>query len=182
MCHGENYGEQDGDDGLLVHFVFVLFQVFQRIKFLFEVGQVFVIEPIEVMNATLFVEEAIGGIACQFYILLNGMLLVGGQVVVNTVRLGEVEVSSNHDWNMLSILRLYTFSYRLFCVLHTFSYRLFSVFHTFSCRLLAQRYTFSFILCSIEQQILHLSPYSLNFCPCEMSTTFRHPPLGSKEV
>ena len=135
------------------------------------------------MNATLFVEEAIGGIACQFYILLNGMLLVVGQVVVNTVGLGEVEVSSNHDWNMLSILRLYisyTFSYRLFCVLHTFSYRLFSVFHTFSCRLLAQRYTFSFILCSIEQQILHLSPYSLNCCPCEMSTTFRHPSFRVK--
>ena len=124
MCHGENYSEPDGDDGLLVHFVFVLFQVFQRIKFLFEVGQVFIIEPIEVMNATLFVEEAIGGIACQFYILLNGMLLVVGQVVVNTVGLGEVEVSSNHDWNMLSILRLYisyTFSYRLFlCFAHVF--------------------------------------------------------------
>ena len=55
---------QTGDDGLLVHFVFILFQIFQRIKFLFELGKVFVIEPIEVMNATLLVEEAVGGVAC----------------------------------------------------------------------------------------------------------------------
>ena len=42
------------------------------------------------MNATLLVEEAVGGVACQTYILLYGMLLVARQVVVNTVGRGEV--------------------------------------------------------------------------------------------
>ena len=62
----------------------------QRIKFLFELGQVFVIQPVEMMNTTLLVEEAIGGVTCQSYILLNGMLLVTRQVVVNTIGRGEV--------------------------------------------------------------------------------------------
>ena len=42
------------------------------------------------MKASLLVEEAVGGVACQFYILLNGMLLVIRQVVVNTVGCSEV--------------------------------------------------------------------------------------------
>ena len=62
----------------------------QLVKFLFKLGQVFIIEPIEVVDAALLVEEAIGGIACQPYILLNGMLLVIRQVVVNTVGCSEV--------------------------------------------------------------------------------------------
>ena len=62
----------------------------QRIKFLFKLGQVFIIEPIEVVDATLLVEEAIGGVACQPYILLNGMLLVVWEVIVNTVGRGEI--------------------------------------------------------------------------------------------
>ena len=64
--------------------------VLQRIKSLFVLRQVFIIKSIEVMKASFLVEEAIGGVACQSYILLNGMLLVIRQVVVNTVGCSEV--------------------------------------------------------------------------------------------
>ncbi len=74
----------------MVHIICAYPLTAQRIKFLFELRQVFIIEPIEVMNASLRVEEAIGGVTCQFYILLNGMLLVTRQVVVNTIGRGEV--------------------------------------------------------------------------------------------
>ena len=74
-------------------FIFVLFhfQLFiQRIKFLLELRQVLVVEPIEVMHTALLVEEAISGVAGQSDILLNGVLLVGGQVIVNAIRLREI--------------------------------------------------------------------------------------------
>ena len=62
-------------------FIFVLFHsqlFFHCIKFLLELGQVLVVEPIEMMHTALLVEKTIGGVTCQSYILLNGMLLVGG--------------------------------------------------------------------------------------------------------
>ena len=42
------------------------------------------------MHTALLVEETIGGVAGQSDILLNGMLLVGGQVLVNAIRLCEI--------------------------------------------------------------------------------------------
>jgi len=74
-------------------FIFVLFhfQLFiQRIKFLLELRQVLVVEPIEVMHTALLVEEAISGVAGQSDILLNGMLLLGWKIVVNAIRLREI--------------------------------------------------------------------------------------------
>ena len=62
----------------------------QLVKFLFKLRKVIIIEPIQVMNATLLVEEAIGRIARQSNILLNGVLLVIRKVVVNTIGRGEV--------------------------------------------------------------------------------------------
>ena len=79
-------------------FIFVLFhfQLFiHRIKFLLELRQVLVVEPIEVMHTALLVEKAIGGVACQSYILLNGVLLVGGQVIVNAIGLCEIVLSDD---------------------------------------------------------------------------------------
>lgn len=83
MCKGTNNPP--------VHQTFgQLFLINQRIKFLFELGQIFVVKPIEMMDTALFVEKAIGWIACQSNILLNSVLLVVRQVIVNTIEFGEV--------------------------------------------------------------------------------------------
>ena len=42
------------------------------------------------MHTALLVEEAIGRVACQSNILLDGMLLVRWQIVVNAIRLCEI--------------------------------------------------------------------------------------------
>lgn len=63
------------------HFLFS-----QRIKYLLELRQVFVVKPIEVVHTSLLVEEPVGGVASQTHILLNGVLLLGWQVVVNAIR------------------------------------------------------------------------------------------------
>ena len=69
-------------------FIFILFAEF--VDNFNEGVQVVGMLPVQGVDDTLLVDELVGGIAVDTDIVLDGALLVCGQVVVNTVRSRQV--------------------------------------------------------------------------------------------